>query len=75
MPYIVSFQAQLINKNVKFVMDEILTLVEKQFEKTTTIASAKFASLNSEFNHLKLGTVKPTPVPRSITKYSSEEFI
>ncbi|EEB12116.1 exocyst complex component, putative [Pediculus humanus corporis] len=68
-------EAQIINKNVKFLLDDVLKLIEKNFENKTKISSERIGGLTTEYNNLKLGIEKPKPAPRSITKYSSEEFI
>ncbi|KAK6617456.1 hypothetical protein RUM43_014465 [Polyplax serrata] len=68
-------QIELIDKNIKFVLDHVLSAMSKHFENGTKIPSVKMAALASEYNHLKTGGDKPKPAPRSITKYSIEEFI
>lgn len=69
-------EIQLIDKNLKFIIDHLLNIIENNWEAHTGVASAKLVALSSEFNHLKMGMAKPKPAPRqSIPKYTTEEFI
>ena len=69
-------EVQLIEKNFKFIIEHLLSVIENNWEASTGVASAKLTALSTEFNNLKIGMAKPKPAPRqSIPKYTTEEFI